>query len=168
MKEESGAVAGTKSLSYWTILLLLSVFLLYIAGDAGASITWLLSAGFLSLVGYYYRVNSFAKSSSQLLSTGLAVAPYDRKRQHTMLFISMGVTFIAFFAPLFLSSVLSFSVWFGSLIGIIDGWILGLLSYNLYLLFWQKRNGGKLYVVDEWNGSNLTGRGLSFTRAEQN
>ncbi len=59
-------------------------------------------------------------------------------------------------------SVLGFAVWIGCLVGIIDGWILQLVGFNLYLSGWQDGQNGKLYSVQIWNGSKVEYTGLSF------
>src|SRR5271166_399881 len=164
MREEVKAVAGTKSLAYWIVLLGLSFFLVLTVGDSSSAMIWITFLGGLSLISFLYRKHSFSKNSQELLNRGRSMSPYDRRRQHRVLILLMMITVVAFFAPLFLSAALNFSVWFGSLVGIIDGWILGLLSFNLFLLYWESKNYGKLYVVEEWSGSILTERGLAFIK----
>jgi hypothetical protein len=165
MKEEARAIASNRSLGYWAVLLALSILLVLVAGEVGAGIIWLSFVGIVSIIGFSYRRNSFLKGSKELLSNGKITTPYDIKRQHRILILLMLATFAAFFVPLFLSAALNFALWFGSLLGIIDGWILGLFSYNLFLINWQKKNDGKLYVLEEWTGSTLTEKGFSFIKS---
>jgi len=168
MKEEARAIASNRSLGYWFVLLSLSILLVFVAGDLGADIIWISFVGIASIIGFFYRTDSFLKNSNELLRNGKITTPYNIKRQHRILIVLMLATLAAFFAPLFLSVALNFELWFGSLLGIIDGWILGLFSYNLFLINWQKKNDGKLYVLEEWNGSTLTERGFSSTKSEDN
>jgi|SRR5579872_1537760 len=164
MKEESRAVASNFSLAYWSALLLLSALLIALTGDLSAAIIWLVFTIFLSLAALYYRSRLFSKNAEELLSRGQVASPYDLKRQHSLLIILILSTAVAFFVPLFLSAALSSSVWIGSLIGVIDGWILGLLLYNLFLIRWQRRNDGELFILETWNGNEVTHLGLSFVR----
>jgi hypothetical protein len=166
MNEESRAVAGTFSLAYWTALLLMSALLILLTGDLGAAVIWIVVTIFLCLAALYYRSRLFLRNAGELLVTGRVVSAYDLKRQHGLLLILLILTAAAFFIPLFLSSSLTSSVWIGSLIGVIDGWILGLLLYNLFLIRWQKKNKGELFILETWNGNKVTHLGLSFVRRE--
>jgi len=166
MKEEARAIASNRSLGYWVVLLALSILLVLVGGDLGADVIWILFVGIVLIIGFSYRTRAFLKGSKELLSNGKITTPYDIRRQHRILIFLMLATFAAFFVPLFLSAALTFALWFGSLLGIIDGWILGLVSYNLFLINWQRNNDGKLYVLEEWNGSVLTERGFSFSKGE--
>ncbi|MFI5421003.1 MAG: hypothetical protein ACHQ1H_08555, partial [Nitrososphaerales archaeon] len=129
-----------------------------------ALIVWASFTIFLSLAALSYRSQLFLKSSDELLRKGQVTVPYDLRRQHKLLIILIGLTAIAFFAPLLLSSALNSSAWVGSLLGVIDGWILGLLLYNLFLSRWQKRNNGELFILQTWNGNKVTHLGLSFLK----
>jgi hypothetical protein len=164
MKEESRAVAGSFSLAYWSALLLMSVLLIALTADLGAAIIWGIFTLFLGLFALYYRSRLFLKNAGELLTRGQVASPYDLRRQHSLLIVLLILTAVAFFLPLFLSAALSSPVWIGSLIGVIDGWVLGLLMYNLFLARWQKKNHGELFILETWNGNKVTHLGLSFIR----
>jgi hypothetical protein len=164
MKEESRAVANTLSLAYWSALLLMSALLIALTSDLGAAIIWAVFTTFLSFAALYYRSHLFLKNSRELLTRSQVVNPYDLKRQHNLLLVLILLTVAAFFVPLFLSAALNSSVWIGSLVGVIDGWILGLLLYNLFLYRWQKKNNGELFILETWNGNKVTHLGLTFVR----
>jgi len=164
MKEESRAVASTFSISYWSFLLILSLFLIALTDDYVSTLVW---AGFmfvLSFAAWGYRSRIFLRHSQELLVKGQVTSPYDLRRQHSLLIMMVALTIAAFFVPLLLSAALNSSVWIGSLLGVIDGWVLGLFLYNLFLLRWQKRNRGELFILEAWNGSRVTHLGLSFTK----
>jgi hypothetical protein len=164
MKEESRAVASTFSLAYWSALLLMSGLLIALIADPSAVIIWGVFTLFLSFAASYYRTRAFLKSSRELLTKGQVASPYDLKRQHKLLLLLILLTVAAFFVPLFLSAALDSSLWIGSLLGVIDGWILGLLLYNLFLFRWQKKNNGELFILETWTGNKVTHLGLTFAK----
>lgn len=164
MKEQSRAVASTFSLAYWIFLVALSTLLIVVVSDFVALIVWGSFAILLSLGALFYRRRLFLRSSSELVKTGQVVTPYDLRRQHTLLLMLIVLTAVAFFAPLLLSAALDSAVWIGSLLGVIDGWILGLLFYNLFLFRWENKNEGELFILQTWNGNKVTHLGLSFSK----
>jgi positive regulator of sigma E activity len=167
-RDESKAVAGGKSLIFWVVLLLLSAFLILDSEQLGAIEIWSAFALVIGLAAVYYRIRKFTKSSNDLLQRGESSTPYDHRRQFRTLLLVVFLTPIAFFFPLLLASELSFGFWLGSILGILDGWVLGILLYNFYLFNWQKTNKGKLFVLQKWDGSRVTHLGMTFVRYGEN
>ena len=164
MKEEQQAVASRFSLTYWTFLLVLSGALIALTEDPTAALVWVLFMLFLSISATGFRIQTFLKRANDLLHKGQVTSPYDLRKQHKLVILLMLLTAAAFFAPLLLSAALNSSTWIGSLLGVIDGWILGLLLYNAYLSYWQKKNNGELFILETWNGNKITHKGLAFSK----
>ena len=164
MKEESKAVASIFSQSYWSFLLLLSLVLIALTEDFFAALVWVTFMLALSFAPFVYRSRTFLKNSNELLTKGQVASPYNLRKQRSLLITVVVLTAAAFFVPLFLSVALNSSVWIGSLLGAIDGWILGLLLYNLFLFRWQKKNNGELFILETWRGNRVTHLGLTFVK----
>jgi len=167
-RDEAKAVAGPRSLAFWSVLLLLSAYLIADSEILSAIEVWALIVAIIGLIALYYRVGKFSKNSSELLMAGETSAPYDHRKQFRTLLLVVFMTPVAFFLPLLLASRLSFGLWLGSILGVIDGWVLGILLYNLYLLDWQRKNSGKLFVLQRWDGRQITHMGMSFVRNGDN
>jgi len=167
-KDESKAVAGSRSMIFWCILLVLSILLIVDSGSLEAILAWSACASSVGFVGLLFRLRKFLKNSDELLRTGESTRPYDHGKHFRTLILFLFLTPLAFFAPLFFAAQLSFGLLLGSLLGVIDGWVLGLLLYNFYLISWQKKNKGNLFIFQKWSGREVTHLGLSFVRSSDN
>ena len=162
--EQAKVAASARSMIFWCILLLMSLFLVIDSGDSLALAIWSLATAGIGFFAFLVRARSFGRNSDKLLKSGEVVRPYDHSSQVKKLVAIMLMTGAAFMAPLFLAAALTFGSWLGSLLGIIDGWVIGILLYNAYLLGWQNKHRGKLYTLQKWNGRTVTHTGLSFIR----
>jgi hypothetical protein len=167
-RDEARAVAGKRSLAFWSVLLLLSGYLILDSEILSAVEIWAFVVALIGFVALYYRVGKFSRNSSELLVAGETSAPYDHRKQFRTLLLVVLMTPVAFFLPLLLASGLSFGLWLGSTLGVIDGWVLGILLYNLYLLNWQNKNSGKLFVLQRWDGRQITHMGMTFVKNGEN
>jgi len=149
---------------FWIILLILSALAVLAVNDLTAASTWIGSIAVVGGVVFLSRRNQFIHKASDLVQKGQSLEPYSYSKQTRKLILIFFFVAAAFFLPLLLSELLAFSLWIGCLIGIIDGWILQLVGFNLYLSRWQDEQNGKLYSVQIWKGSKVEYTGLSFVR----
>jgi hypothetical protein len=159
-------VAGQRSLVFWTVLIVLSLFVIYEAKTPELLATWgaCVIALFVALTAI--RFSTFSSKRNDLLTKGSWLREYDYKQQHKKI-LQMLVIFIIAFSPLALASVLPPAAWLGSVVGFIDGWIVHLLAFNLYLKRWEHSNHGTLYKTEIWGKTRVMQAGITFVRDEE-
>jgi hypothetical protein len=156
--------AKNSSFASWTMLLVLSLFLLLLIYDSGVTIVWAITFSIV-LVGIgVYRVRTFQSKAFDLIKNGSTLSIYNYEAQRKTLMLFLALIIAAFVAPLLLARVLGTTIWLGSIIGVMDGWVGQLLVYNFYLRTWEKRNHGTIYSMQVWEGSKVTHSGLSFEK----
>jgi|SRR5579875_715448 len=163
-RDSTRYVARNRSLVFWILLITLSIFLILDVSDLNTGIFWIFTFGiFLSLL-LAYRISRFREKTQDLLTKGKSLSAYSYKSQQRNFVYLLILTAVAFLAPFFLAGALGFQMWFGSLLGIVDGWIGQLLLYNLYLRSWERNHKGTLYRLETWSGPKVTQTGLEFSR----
>jgi hypothetical protein len=165
-REDKPVVAGVWSMLVWFAILMASSVIL--AG--GRSVEGYASFGLVALVFggsiLTYRLRGFWGKTRTLLSTGQTLQPFDYKTQYRQgIYVLVALLFF-FFLPFLLAGVLDTYAWLGSVAGGIDGWLLSLIAFNLYLGRWERAHGGKLYTSRVWRGTKVAQTGLRFDRQE--
>ncbi len=163
--ERSRRAAGSKSLLFWVFLFAISSFLILSSLSVAIVVIWVCITLAIALGGAFWKINLFSKRENDLLSMGKSLTAYDYSQQTRRLFLIVGLTILAFLAPLLLAGILGFGFWFTSIIGAIDGWILHLVLYNLFLLRWESNHGGRIFSIQIWSGTKVTYTGLEFERS---
>jgi hypothetical protein len=163
-EERKGAVPRRGSRIFWGVLIVLSIVPILAVRDTYSLLSWIVSFAALGGVVLFLRIGHFSRSIDNLLKKGQSLEPYSYARQTQKLILVFIFVLIAFFGPLLLTDVVGFSIWVGVLVGVLDGWMLQLLVYSLYLSRWQIKQKGKLYSVQIWNGTKVQYTGLSFEK----
>lgn len=156
---------GSKSFAFWVVLILLSVLLLIEEGDAISAIVWSLTLSMICVPLLLYRRIRLRARENELLTKGVSLDAYDYGRQRRVIGTITLLGFAGMLAPLILLGFIPVSVWFGSLIGLLDGWLLNLVLFNVAIWVWERQQGGILYHLELWNGSRVTHVGLKFQRS---
>ena len=163
--DDKPLVAGFRSFTAWSILIVASVAIVVGAGDATEDVMFAAICSPVCLLILWIQVRSFRVKVPSLLAEGNYLEPYDygsQARKGT--FIILGV--LAFLVlPLALAGLLDARTWIGAVLGGIDGWLLSLAGYNLLLRSWESAHDGKLYQSLVWRGTKVTHRGLTFRKA---
>ncbi len=161
---------GAKMLSvgFWLSMLLLSVLLLDLAFDFQLIAVWGLCFGVVFAVLTGSRIRKFNSVSENLLSQGQELSKYDYKTQHRKVMLILALAVVVIIAPFALAGALGAAIWFGSILGLTDGWVGQLAVYNIYLRVWERKYHGELYSLNVWSGTKVTHTGLQFSREMSN
>jgi hypothetical protein len=151
------------SMVYWFCLLLASLLFLTFTGF-GIIALWSVFFVLTLIPSFLFRTRDFAKLAKRLLGEGEVLKPYDYAKQTKTLLTLLFLGVLALIAPLFLTQVLSVKLWFGTLLGVINGWLAQQLLFNLYLMVWERKHKGFVYKVNIWKGSKVVQTGFTFTR----
>ncbi len=162
--ERSKHLAGIRSNVFWIVLLLISGLIVLDTGVLQILAIWGVITVLIGAGAVIYRITLFGRKTDDLLSKGRSISEYDYRKQTRKLMYVIGLTVLAFLLPLFLSGFLNAVLWFTLIIGAIDGWLVHLVAYNVYILNWESRHGGKIFAIQIWNGQRVTHSGLAFER----
>jgi hypothetical protein len=169
MNEESMRrfAIGSKSFAFWLVLILLSLLLLIEEGDEISAIVWSSCMSAICVPLLTYQCIRFRKRQFDFFKKGVSLESYDYGRQIRLIEIITFVAFAGMVAPLILSGLIPATVWFGALIGLVDGWVLYLILFNATIWLWERKHDGVLYRLELWNGSRVTHTGLKFQQTKE-
>ena len=166
MGEESGSrfAFGRKSFLLWVVLFSASVFFLIDEGDEVSLAAWVLLVAAICLPSLLYQDVKLRRRTVDLLTKGVSLESYSYKRQTRVVRAIAFLGVAGLLGPLILLGVIPSDVWFGSLVGILDGWLLYLILLNTGIWLWERRHLGILYRFELWNGAGVTQVGLRFRK----
>jgi ABC-type Fe3+ transport system permease subunit len=158
---------GSKGLAFCLVLILVSLLLLIEEGDEISAMVWSLCISAICVPLLTYQRIRFGKRQSDLLKKGVNLESYDYGRQRRLIEIITVTAFAGMVAPFVLSGLIPATVWFGALIGLLDGWMLYLILFNAIVWLWERKHDGVLYRLELWNGSRVTHIGLKFQQSKE-
>ena len=158
---------GSKGFAVWFVLIVVSLLLLIEEGDEISAIVWTLCTSGICVPLLTYQCIRFRKRQFDFLKKGVSLESYDYRRQTRLIEIITFVAFAGMVAPLILSGLIPATVWFGALIGLLDGWMLYLILFNAALWLWERKHDGIIYRLELWNGTRVTHIGLKFQQSKE-
>ncbi len=158
--------AKTSSLSVWIFLFILALIFTAFFDNLFVVVVSVLIMLTIGVSIFIYKNSKFRTCTTQLLAKGVFLVPYDYSKQQRNLVTMLILLVLWFFAPFLLAEELSFSLWLGIVLGTVGGFLLYLITYNVYLKSWEKKNHGHLYKKEIWSGTKVTHTGISFVKEE--